>query len=131
MRAFKDSHRIISIYVHYRSGSCFKIFLLTLQHMLAMGSLDHPCIVRLLGICPGTQLQLVTQLLPMGSLLQYVRHSKNTTAVGPQMLLNWCVQIAKVRSTNFVETRAFLILKNACNLNQACERFIVSLQLPS
>ncbi|XP_018416287.1 PREDICTED: receptor tyrosine-protein kinase erbB-3 [Nanorana parkeri] len=65
------------------------------DHMLAMGSLDHPCIVRLLGICPGTQLQLVTQLLPMGSLLQYIRQNKNTGAIGPQMLLNWCVQIAK------------------------------------
>ncbi|KAM9319970.1 receptor tyrosine-protein kinase erbB-3 [Gastrophryne carolinensis] len=65
------------------------------DHMLAMGSLDHPCVVRLLGICPGTELQLVTQLLPMGSLLQYVRQHKNTGAIGPQMLLNWCVQIAK------------------------------------
>ncbi|XP_073470075.1 receptor tyrosine-protein kinase erbB-3 [Aquarana catesbeiana] len=76
-----------------RNGS--QTFHAVTDHMLAMGSLDHPCIVRLLGICPGTQLQLVTQLLPMGSLLQYVRQNKNTSAVGPQMLLNWCVQIAK------------------------------------
>ncbi|XP_069826126.1 receptor tyrosine-protein kinase erbB-3 [Dendropsophus ebraccatus] len=65
------------------------------DHMLAMGSLDHACIVRLLGICPGAQLQLVTQLLPMGSLLQYVRQNKDTGIIGPQMLLNWCVQIAR------------------------------------
>ncbi|KAM8977527.1 receptor tyrosine-protein kinase erbB-3-like [Pelodytes ibericus] len=65
------------------------------DHMLAMGSLDHACIVRLLGICPGTQLQLVTQLLPMGSLLQHVRKNKDTGTIGPQLLLNWCVQIAK------------------------------------
>uniref|UniRef100_A0A8C0GL01 Receptor protein-tyrosine kinase n=1 Tax=Chelonoidis abingdonii TaxID=106734 RepID=A0A8C0GL01_CHEAB len=66
---------------------------LALQHMLAIGSLDHAYIVRLLGICPGTQLQLVTQLLPLGSLLDYVR--KNRDAIGPQLLLNWCVQVAK------------------------------------
>ncbi|XP_042310787.1 LOW QUALITY PROTEIN: receptor tyrosine-protein kinase erbB-3 [Sceloporus undulatus] len=63
------------------------------DHMLAIGSLDHAYIVRLLGICTGTQLQLVTQLLPLGSLLEYVR--KNKDAIGPQLMLNWCVQIAK------------------------------------
>lgn len=62
--------------------------------MLAIGSLDHAYIVRLLGICIGSQLQLVTQLLPLGSLLEYVR--KNRDAIGPQLMLNWCVQIAKV-----------------------------------
>lgn len=64
--------------------------------MLAIGSLDHAYIIRLLGICPGTQLQLVTQLLPLGSLLEYIR--KNKDAIGPQLMLNWCVQIAKVRT---------------------------------
>lgn len=62
--------------------------------MLAIGSLDHAYIVRLLGICPGPQLQLVTQLLPLGSLLDYVR--KNRGSISPQLLLNWCVQVAKV-----------------------------------
>ncbi|CAM4602401.1 receptor tyrosine-protein kinase erbB-3 isoform X1 [Lepidochelys kempii] len=63
------------------------------DHMLAIGSLEHAYIVRLLGICPGPQLQLVTQLLPLGSLLDHVR--KNRDAIGPQLLLNWCVQVAK------------------------------------
>ncbi|XP_026097690.1 receptor tyrosine-protein kinase erbB-3-like isoform X2 [Carassius auratus] len=63
------------------------------DHMLAMGSLDHPYIVRLLGICPGTSLQLVTQLSPQGSLLQHLRQHKDR--LDPQRLLNWCVQIAK------------------------------------
>uniref|UniRef100_A0A8C3BZD6 receptor protein-tyrosine kinase n=1 Tax=Cairina moschata TaxID=8855 RepID=A0A8C3BZD6_CAIMO len=63
------------------------------DHMLAIGSLDHAYIVRLLGICPGPQLQLVTQLLPLGSLLDYVR--KNRDGISPQLLLNWCVQVAK------------------------------------
>lgn len=63
------------------------------DHMLALGSLDHSYIVRLLGICTGTNLQLVTQLSPQGSLLEYIRKRKES--LNPQRLLNWCVQIAK------------------------------------
>uniref|UniRef100_A0A672I1N2 Protein kinase domain-containing protein n=1 Tax=Salarias fasciatus TaxID=181472 RepID=A0A672I1N2_SALFA len=61
--------------------------------MLSMGSLDHPYIVRLLGICPGGCLQLVTQLSSQGSLLEHIRQRKDS--LDPQRLLNWCVQIAK------------------------------------
>lgn len=63
--------------------------------MLAIGSLDHAHIVRLLGLCPGSSLQLVTQYLPLGSLLDHVRQHR--ASLGPQLLLNWGVQIAKVR----------------------------------
>ncbi|XP_029995808.1 receptor tyrosine-protein kinase erbB-3b [Sphaeramia orbicularis] len=63
------------------------------DHMLSMGGLDHPYIVRLLGICPGVSLQLVTQLSSQGSLLDHIRQHKNH--LDPQRLLNWCVQIAK------------------------------------
>ncbi|XP_062852662.1 receptor tyrosine-protein kinase erbB-3a [Trichomycterus rosablanca] len=63
------------------------------DHMLAMGSLDHPYIVRLLGICPGDSLELVTQLMPQGSLLEHIRQRRDN--LNPQRLLNWCVQIAK------------------------------------
>ncbi|XP_037705555.1 receptor tyrosine-protein kinase erbB-3-like [Choloepus didactylus] len=63
------------------------------DHMLAIGSLDHGHIVRLLGLCPGSSLQLVTQYLPLGSLLDHVRQHRG--ALGPQLLLNWGVQIAK------------------------------------
>ncbi|XP_069509872.1 receptor tyrosine-protein kinase erbB-3 isoform X2 [Ambystoma mexicanum] len=65
------------------------------DQMLAMGSLEHDYIVRTIGICLGTRLQLVTQLLPMGSLLEYVRKNKDSHLISPQLLLNWCVQIAK------------------------------------
>ncbi|XP_027876866.1 receptor tyrosine-protein kinase erbB-3b [Xiphophorus couchianus] len=63
------------------------------DHLLSMGSLDYPYIVRVLGICPGPSLQLVTQLSPRGSLLEHIRQHKNS--LDPQRLLNWCVQIAK------------------------------------
>ncbi|XP_034022553.1 receptor tyrosine-protein kinase erbB-3a isoform X2 [Thalassophryne amazonica] len=63
------------------------------DHMLTMGSLDHINVIRILGICPGAGLQLVTQLSSQGSLLEHVRNYKNK--LSPQRLLNWCVQIAK------------------------------------
>ena len=62
--------------------------------MLAIGSLDHAHVARLLGLCPGPALQLVTQYLPLGSLLDHVK--RHRAALGPQLLLNWGVQIAKV-----------------------------------
>lgn len=71
--------------------------------MLGMGSLDHPYLVRLLGICPGTSLQLVTQLSSQGSLLQHLQQHKE--GLDPQRLLNWCVQISKVRSLEILIKR--------------------------
>ncbi|CAL8352882.1 unnamed protein product [Gadus morhua 'NCC'] len=63
------------------------------DHMLSLGSLDHINVVRILGICPGDNLQLVTPLSSQGSLLEHIKHRKNN--LSPQRLLNWCVQIAK------------------------------------
>lgn len=76
--------------------------------MLAIGSLDHAHIVRLLGLCPGSSLQLVTQYLPLGSLLDHVRQHRGS--LGPQLLLNWGVQIAKVRGAgrSFYDGTAWL-----------------------
>lgn len=59
-----------------------------------MASVDHPHVCRLLGICLTSSVQLVTQLMPYGCLLDYVRHHRDH--IGAQWLLNWCVQIAKV-----------------------------------
>uniref|UniRef100_A0A8C6M932 receptor protein-tyrosine kinase n=1 Tax=Nothobranchius furzeri TaxID=105023 RepID=A0A8C6M932_NOTFU len=77
--------------IHDNSGR--QTFTEITEHMLSMGSLDHPYIVRLLGICPGASLQLVTQLSSYGSLLEHIRQHRNN--LDPQRLLNWCVQIAK------------------------------------
>lgn len=63
-----------------------------------MASVDHPHVCRLLGICLTSTVQLVTQLMPYGCLLDYVKENKDN--IGSQYLLNWCVQIAKVRETD-------------------------------
>lgn len=76
-----------------------------------MGSLDHPYIVRLLGICPGPSLQLVTQLSSQGSLLEHIRHHKDS--LDPQRLLNWCVQIAKVSAAGVTDSHIHHIYEQA------------------
>uniref|UniRef100_A0A8C0ZBJ6 Receptor protein-tyrosine kinase n=1 Tax=Cyanistes caeruleus TaxID=156563 RepID=A0A8C0ZBJ6_CYACU len=67
--------------------------LLSFQEALIMASMDHPHLVRLLGVCLSPTIQLVTQLMPHGCLLDYVHEHKDN--IGSQLLLNWCVQIAK------------------------------------
>jgi len=44
----------------------------------------------------ATQVMLVTPLMPLGCLLDYVRKQRDN--VGSKALLNWCAQIARVSS---------------------------------
>lgn len=64
------------------------------QEAYVMAGVASPYVCRLLGICLTSTVQLVTQLMPYGCLLDYVRENKDR--IGSQSLLNWCVQIAKV-----------------------------------
>uniref|UniRef100_A0A8C3GCH1 Receptor protein-tyrosine kinase n=1 Tax=Cyclopterus lumpus TaxID=8103 RepID=A0A8C3GCH1_CYCLU len=64
-----------------------------MDEALIMASMEHPHLVRLLGVCLSPPIQLVTQLMPHGCLLDYVLEHKDN--IGSQLLLNWCVQIAK------------------------------------
>uniref|UniRef100_A0A674MV23 Receptor protein-tyrosine kinase n=1 Tax=Takifugu rubripes TaxID=31033 RepID=A0A674MV23_TAKRU len=64
-----------------------------LDEAYVMAGVASPYVCRLLGICLTSTVQLVTQLMSYGCLLEYVR--KNKDRIGSQLLLNWCVQIAK------------------------------------
>uniref|UniRef100_A0A3Q3J357 Receptor protein-tyrosine kinase n=1 Tax=Monopterus albus TaxID=43700 RepID=A0A3Q3J357_MONAL len=64
-----------------------------LDEAYVMAGVASPYVCRLLGICLTSAVQLVTQLMPYGCLLDYVRENKDH--IGSQCLLNWCVQIAK------------------------------------
>lgn len=66
-----------------------------LDEARVMASVNHPCCIRVLGICTAMETMLITPLMPEGCLLNYVR--KNANTLGSQILLNWCAQIAKVR----------------------------------
>ena len=65
-----------------------------LEEARIMASVVHPCCVRILAVCMTAQMMLVTQLMPLGCLLDYIR--KNKANIGSKHILNWCTQIAKV-----------------------------------
>uniref|UniRef100_UPI00398E4BE8 receptor tyrosine-protein kinase erbB-2-like n=1 Tax=Pristiophorus japonicus TaxID=55135 RepID=UPI00398E4BE8 len=76
-----------------REGTSPKANKEILDEAYIMAGVSSPYVCRLLGICLTSTVQLVTQLMPYGSLLDYVRENKDR--IGSQHLLNWCVQIAK------------------------------------
>lgn len=80
--------------------------LLSPQEAYVMASVDNPHVCRLLGICLTSTVQLITQLMPFGCLLDYVREHKDN--IGSQHLLNWCVQIAKVNQRSVLGAGAQL-----------------------
>lgn len=64
-----------------------------LEEARVMASVENPYCIRILCFCMTAQMMLVTQLMPLGCLLDYVR--KNKDNIGSKVLLNWCTQIAK------------------------------------
>lgn len=59
-----------------------------------MAAVDHPNVVRLYAVCMGRQMMLVSQFVPLGSLLSYLKKNKNS--LNAQIMLNFSTQIAKV-----------------------------------
>lgn len=64
-----------------------------LEEAYIMASVDHPNLLKLLAVCMTSEMMLITQLMPLGCLLDYVR--KHKPQIGSKLLLNWCTQIAK------------------------------------
>ncbi|XP_072034421.1 epidermal growth factor receptor-like isoform X2 [Amphiura filiformis] len=64
-----------------------------LEEAKVMASVDNPCLLRLLCVCMAQEMMLITQLMPLGALLDYVRQHKDR--IGSHHLLNWSHQIAQ------------------------------------
>jgi len=60
-----------------------------------MASVDHPCCVRIQAVCMTAHMMLISELLPTGSLLDYVRDHQ--CKLRSATLLCWAKQIAEVR----------------------------------
>lgn len=58
-----------------------------------MANVEHPNILKSLAICMTEQIMLIIQLIPLESLLKYVKVNKNK--IDSKLLLNWASQIAK------------------------------------
>ena len=65
-----------------------------LSEARVMASISHPCCISIIGICLTEMPMLITQLMPLGSLLNYVR--QNEANIRAEEILNWCKQLAMV-----------------------------------
>lgn len=65
-----------------------------LEEARVMASVNDQYCIRILAFCMTAQMMIITQLMPHGCLLDFVR--KHRTEIGSKVLLNWCTQIAKV-----------------------------------
>ncbi|XP_038634544.1 receptor tyrosine-protein kinase erbB-2 isoform X1 [Scyliorhinus canicula] len=96
-----------------REGTSPKANKEILDEAYIMAGVSSPYVCRLLGICLTSTVQLVTQLMPYGSLLDYIRENKDR--IGSQHLLNWCVQIAK--GMNYLEDHVRLVHRDLAARN--------------
>jgi epidermal growth factor receptor len=58
-----------------------------------MATVEHPNLLKLLAVCITSQMMLITQQMPLGCLLDYLRNNKDK--IGSKALLNWSTQIAR------------------------------------
>lgn len=72
-----------------------------LDEAYIMASVEHPNLLKLLAVCMTSQMMLITQLMPLGCLLDYVRINKDK--IGSKALMNWSTQIA--RGMEYLESR--------------------------
>lgn len=65
-----------------------------LDEARVMTSVNNDYCVRIIAVSMTAQMMLLTQLMPLGCLLDYIR--ANRSSIGSQLMLTWCTQIAKV-----------------------------------
>lgn len=71
-------------------GNASKEFL---DEAYLMARVEHKNLVKLLAMCMTSEPILVTELIPLGCLLNYVRKNKNK--IGSKSFIKWSTQIAK------------------------------------
>ena len=76
-----------------------------LQEGVAMASMDHPYVVRLFGISMGRKMMLVSQFVPLGSLLDFLR--KHKERLNAKNMLTFSHQIAEVCASGHQEPSPF------------------------
>ena len=75
-----------------------------------MASMDHENVVRLYSVCMSKQLMLISQFVPNGALIDYLR--KNKDKFTATMMLQFAMQIAKVRLANYERLLLFSATKS-------------------
>ena len=67
-----------------------------LDEGIVMASMDHDNVVRLYALCMGSQMMLISQFVPLGALISYLKKYKD--ALNAHTMLTFCAQIASVRA---------------------------------
>ncbi|CAH8649912.1 unnamed protein product [Dicrocoelium dendriticum] len=63
-----------------------------LEEAKVMATVDHPCCLRFLALCLTARMQLITQFMPLGSLLDFVK--SNVQIIQVHTFVAWAEQIA-------------------------------------
>ena len=79
-----------------------------LEEARVMASVNHPCCVRLQAVCMTAHMMLISELLPTGSLLDYVRGHQ--FELSSATLLLWAKQIAEVWTLSHRDTQPWQLL---------------------
>ncbi|KAF6209691.1 hypothetical protein GE061_015440 [Apolygus lucorum] len=81
-----------------------------IREVQAMHLLDHPQIIRLYGITLGKPLMMITELAPLGALLDYLRKQLNQISVAT--LWDYATQVSKGMA--YLESKRYLHRDLAC-----------------
>ncbi|XP_053389075.1 epidermal growth factor receptor-like, partial [Mercenaria mercenaria] len=77
-----------------REGNSSSLHQELLEEARIMVSVVHICCIRLLAVCMASEkMMMISQLMPLGCLLGYIKKHKDM--IGSKSLLNWCAQIAR------------------------------------
>ncbi|XP_075240346.1 uncharacterized protein LOC142335881 isoform X3 [Convolutriloba macropyga] len=74
-----------------------------LREAKVMSELNHPNVIKLIGIFNGPELMLVSELAPIGQLNKYLKKHKN---VPVEMLMNYALQVANGMA--YLERKSFV-----------------------
>lgn len=75
-----------------------------IREVEVMVGLNHRCVVKLLGVCLGPPLMMIQELLPMGSLLDYILDYPES--INANDLLLWSAEIAW--GMTYLESKRFV-----------------------
>ena len=82
-----------------------------MQEGVTMASMDHPYVVRLFGISMGRKMMLVSQFVPLGSLLDFLR--KHKERLNAKNMLTFGHQIAEVCKRDIREFKIAVYCANS------------------